>query len=79
MRRKKSKPTYSIDARGIPTAECPSCGSNLIRCTVIFDTETYEPEMWLLDDAECRECGTTLTAPCPVDHPDYEPEDNNYY
>lgn len=61
-----------INARGIPTAICPNCGSNLIRVTMIFDPETYEPEMWLLDNAECDSCGAELTAPCPVDHPDYE-------
>lgn len=39
-----------------------------------FDPDTYEPALWLLDNAECYECGTLLTAPCPVDHPDYEPD-----
>lgn len=64
-----------LEARGIPTAVCPNCGSNILRVSVIFDHDTYEPAMWLLDDAECRECETKLTAPCPPDHPDYEPEE----
>ena len=28
--------------------------------------------MYLLDDAECVECKCLITAPTPLDHPDYE-------
>ena len=63
-----------MDARGIPTPVCPECGCDLLRVVMSFDPDTYEPALWLLDNAECYECGTLLTAPCPVDHPDYEPD-----
>ena len=38
-----------IDARGIPTCECPSCGGTLFRALVSFDTETYMVGMYHLD------------------------------
>jgi rRNA maturation endonuclease Nob1 len=55
------------DFRGIPSAACPACGSNLIQITASFNYETYEIDMYLLDNAECAECGSLLTAPTPLD------------
>ena len=54
------------DFRGIPTPICP-CGSELLRITANFDTETYEIIGYLIDDANCAECGALLTAPTPLD------------
>ena len=56
-----------MDLRGIPTPICPECESPFIRITAIFDPETYEIQMYLLDDAECLACGSKLTAPTPLD------------
>jgi hypothetical protein len=58
-----------IDARGIPTCECPHCGSFLFKTIVSFDPETYAVGMYLLD-MECAECGTFCTAPTPLDNPE---------
>ena len=55
------------DFRGIPTPMCPACGSNLIQITASFNYETYEIDMYLLDNAQCAECGCLLTAPTPLD------------
>lgn len=54
-----------IDARGIPTRECPACSCDIFNVKVIFD-ENYEIGMYLLD-AECTMCGTLITAPTPLD------------
>lgn len=56
-----------MDARGIPTSECPECGGNLIRIDAIFDEE-YEVA-WYQLDASCSQCGCLLTAPTPLDLP----------
>lgn len=58
----------SIDARGIPTAECPECASSLFTIQASFDPETYEVGLYLLD-AECAMCGCKITAPTPLDLP----------
>jgi uncharacterized Zn finger protein len=58
-----------IDARGIPTCECPTCGNSLFRALVSFDPETYMVGMYHLD-IQCDECGTLCTAPTPMDHPE---------
>jgi hypothetical protein len=58
-----------INSRGIPTAACPACGSSLIRITVEFDLDTYEIISYLLDDAQCYECNSLITAPTPLDVP----------
>jgi len=55
------------DFRGIPTAACPACGSNLLRVTASFNHETYEIDMYLLDNATCAECDALITAPSPAD------------
>lgn len=57
-----------LEARGLPTAECPRCGSPFLKVVVQFDPVDYEIGMYYLD-AECSECGTLLTAPTPLDHP----------
>ncbi|MFM7776338.1 MAG: hypothetical protein ACKN96_08165 [Actinomycetota bacterium] len=57
------------DIRGLPTPLCPYCGSDLITITAIFDPDTYEISMYLLDNASCAECGALLTAPTPEDLP----------
>jgi hypothetical protein len=54
------------DFRGIPTPMCP-CGSDLLRITATFDSETYEITGYLIDDANCAGCGALLTAPTPLD------------
>jgi hypothetical protein len=61
-----------LDIRGIPTPICPCCHSTLLRVTIEFDPQTYEIAGYLLDDAQCVECKCLITAPTPLDHPDYE-------
>lgn len=58
----------SLNARGIPTTECPECASSLFTIQAAFDPETYEVVYYLLN-AECAMCGTLLTAPTPLDLP----------
>lgn len=60
-----------IDLRGLPSPVCPCCGSTLLRLTVEFDPQTYEIAGYLLNDAKCVECHCLITAPTPLDHPDY--------
>ena len=59
-----------LDARGVPTPECPNCGSWLLRVNVTFG-EDYKIAQYLLD-GECAMCGTLLTVPTEIDHPEYE-------
>lgn len=54
-----------MDARGIPTRECPECGGNILRIDAIFD-EDYDLSFYMLD-AECAQCGCLITAPTPLD------------
>lgn len=69
-KRRKSKfladPVTVLDARGIPTSECPNCGESWFLVVAIFDDETYDIAAWGLD-GECYSCGTLLTVCCPVD------------
>lgn len=58
-----------IDARGIPTCECPNCGNNLFKAVISFDPETYTIGMYLLEMI-CTECGAICTAPTPLDNPE---------
>ncbi len=37
--------------------------------TASFNPDTYEIEMYLLDNARCAMCQADLTAPTPIDHP----------
>lgn len=60
-----------IDARGIPTCQCPSCGGTLFKALVAFDPETYTVGMYHLD-IECYKCNTMVTAPTPLDNPNKE-------
>lgn len=55
------------DFRGIPSPVCPACGGNLLNITASFNYETYEIDMYLLDNATCAECDALITAPTPVD------------
>jgi hypothetical protein len=59
-----------LDARGIPTPECPNCGSWLLKVCLNFDEE-YNIAGYLTS-GECAQCGTLLTVPTPLDHPYYE-------
>ena len=61
----QSKDEFPLDARGIPTSECPLCGTNIFLIRAIFSNE-YEIAMYALD-GECSECGTLLTVPTPKD------------
>lgn len=54
-----------LDARGIPTRECPNCASTLFTIQATFD-DNYEIGMYLLS-AECAMCHTLVTAPTPLD------------
>jgi len=62
-----------IDARGIPTCECPNCGENLFRVLAVFDPDTYTIGMYQLD-MQCNECGALATAPTPLDNPEKDSE-----
>jgi uncharacterized Zn finger protein len=57
-----------INARGIPTCICPECSSDLFKVVVKFDPSDYEIGIYLLD-GECAKCGTLVTIPTPMDHP----------
>jgi len=41
----------------------------LLEITASFSPDTYEIEMYLLDNARCAMCQAHLTAPTPIDHP----------
>ena len=68
-----STSSEKLDARGIPSNECISCGSTLFTIQAAFD-EDYNINSYLLN-AECAMCGTLLTAPTPLDHLEYDPTD----
>ena len=65
-----------IDARGIPTCNCPNCGGDLFKALVSFDPETYTIGMYHLD-MQCFACGALATAPTPLDNPDDNTNKNN--
>jgi len=56
------------DYRGVPTYVCP-CGYDMFLIAAIFDGDTQEPGMYMLDGV-CAHCGAIVTVPCPVDGPD---------
>ena len=56
------------DYRGVPTYVCP-CGYDMFLIAAIFDGETQEPGMYMLDGV-CAHCGALVTVPCPADGPD---------
>ena len=55
-----------INARGIPTCKCPDCGSVFFNAVVQFDPTDYEIGLYFLDGS-CRDCGTLVTLPTPLD------------
>lgn len=57
--------------RGIPTSACPMCGDRWLLVPVVFDDESYEITGYGTE-ASCYACGLELTAPTPLDHPNYE-------
>lgn len=57
-----------IDFRGIPTHECPVCGSSTFRIAAGFMDYNIA---WWGTDAECYECKTKVTVPTPVDDPNH--------
>lgn len=57
-----------INQRGIPSNECINCGSNIQVVRAIF--QDYELVMWFTDSF-CGTCGSPMTTPTPVDHPEY--------
>jgi ribosomal protein S27E len=65
-----------ISTRGIPSNECLACGSTLFTVQVQFD-EDYNVASYLLN-AECAICGSLVTAPTAIDHPEYSPEDSRW-
>lgn len=54
-----------MDARGIPTRECPECANTLFTIQAVFDDD-YNVGLYLLD-AQCAMCGCLVTAPTPLD------------
>ena len=68
-------PTQLIDQRGVPSNECINCGSNVQVIRAIFSD--YELVMWFLDSF-CAQCGSPMTAPTPIDHPDWNPDDYRF-
>ncbi len=58
----------NVDLRGIPSPCCPICNSKIILVKVMFDPEDYEIGMYYLD-GQCNQCGTLITVPTPLDHP----------
>jgi hypothetical protein len=57
-----------LDARGIPTCQCPACDGVLFKIVVQFDPTDYEIGLYMLD-GECVKCGTLITVPTPLDMP----------
>ena len=70
---KNDSGSIQLDARGIPTNECPNCANRLFTVQVSFDDD-YNVGQYFLD-AECAMCGTLVTAPTPLDHMEYSPSD----
>lgn len=61
----------TIDQTGIPTNQCFNCGGEWFKVYVRF--QDYEIAQYLLE-ATCAFCDSELTAPTPIDAPDYERE-----
>ena len=53
-----------LDATGIPTHACPSCGSNTFRILASFENHEIS---WYTLTGYCYCCGTKVTVPCPAD------------
>jgi uncharacterized OB-fold protein len=58
-----------LDARGLPTHACPSCGHLVFQIKAMF--EDYDISLWFTDGV-CDDCGTLVTVPTPVDDPDVQ-------
>jgi hypothetical protein len=71
-----TRSNLTIDQRGIPSNECINCGSNIQVIRAIF--ADYELVMWFLDSF-CAGCGSPMTAPTPVDNPEYIEGDDDLY
>ena len=54
-----------FDLRGEPIFVCV-CGSKMWNLKVMWDTETRQVGMYLLDQV-CEECGAVATAPTEID------------
>lgn len=54
------------DYRGFPTTCCPHCGSIVFNIQATFNPEDFELAYYWFD-AECAQCGSLVTAPCPKD------------
>lgn len=63
--------TETIDQRGLPTNQCFNCGGEWFKVLVHF--EDYEIAQYMVE-ATCAFCDSELTAPTPIDAPDYEKE-----
>lgn len=51
------------------------CGSDWYDLTVRFDPDTYDIAAWMLE-MTCADCGRGAKAPTPLDHPNYEEDDD---
>jgi hypothetical protein len=74
-----SKVDEAIDARGIPTAVCPLCGSDWFYVPVKFNLETHKISAWG-PDGYCYSCSSKVTVVTPVDGEvllDEDEDDNN--
>jgi len=60
-------PAPQLDARGMPTHACPLCACNVLVVRAVFSG--YDIAAWFTD-AQCSNCGTLVTAPCPPDRPE---------
>jgi ssDNA-binding Zn-finger/Zn-ribbon topoisomerase 1 len=58
----------ALNARGVPTHACPNCGHLIFVIKAMFHDNDIA--LWFTD-AECDDCGTLLTAPCPADGADF--------
>jgi hypothetical protein len=66
--KKVAQPTQLVlvfDLRGEPTLVC-ICGSKMWNLKVMWDIETRQVGMYLLDQV-CTECGAMATAPTEID------------
>lgn len=58
-----------IDARGIPTHECPQCGHDMFWIVASFSE--YEIAGYGTE-GRCDNCGSLVTVPTLIDSPEYE-------
>ena len=59
-----------VDARGVPTRACPSCGCEQFYAVIWLD-EAYVVAGYITDGV-CAACGDMVTIATEIDHPDYE-------